>query len=202
MFTGIIEASGTVLDLKSNADNLEMVLSAPFGDELKIDQSVAHNGACLTVVKISGKSYTVVAINETLLKTNLGLLKIGDVVNLERSMKLNDRLDGHLVQGHIDQIGVCTKITDAHGSWIFSFEFDNNVHNTTIVDKGSICVNGVSLTVAKTKGATFEVAIIPYTFENTNFCKLKVNDVVNLEFDIIGKYIAKNAAFYLKNQGL
>jgi riboflavin synthase len=199
MFTGIIECMGTVLSSKPNLNNLELQLSAPFGRELKIDQSLAHNGVCLTVTHVVKDTYTVTAIAETLEKTNLGSLKKGDKVNLERSMQLNGRLDGHIVQGHVDQAGICTSIEDAHGSWLFTFEYDGALHQHITVEKGSICVNGVSLTVARSMHNAFTVAIIPYTFEHTSFGLLKVNSIVNLEFDVIGKYVAKTAHLYSKN---
>jgi riboflavin synthase len=170
-------------------------MQCSFVDELKIDQSVAHNGVCLTVVNKENNTYTVTAIKETLLKSNLGYLKIGDKVNLERSMKLNERLDGHIVQGHVDQTAKCTKVVEANGSWYFTFEYDQTMNNIT-VEKGSITVNGVSLTVVNSQASSFQVAIIPYTYEHTNFHQIKEGTIVNLEFDIIGKYVAKLLALH------
>lgn len=195
MFTGIIEALGKVVHLNPSQGNLEITIEAPFTHELKIDQSVAHNGACLTVVKIEGSRYTVTAINETLEKTNLKNLEVGAVVNLERSMLMNGRLDGHIVQGHVDQTAICKTIENADGSWIFTFEYDPATNNIT-VEKGSVCVNGVSLTVLNSTLNSFSVAIIPFTFEHTSFHTLKKNDTVNIEFDIIGKYVARYSYFY------
>ncbi len=190
MFTGIIECLAKVVKLDQEADNLHLTLSSPITHELKIDQSVAHNGVCLTVVKISGSEYTVTAISETLQKTNLGDLKEGSIVNLERCMQMNGRLDGHIVQGHVDQTAVCTSVEDQNGSWLFTFEYDSNVGNVT-VEKGSICVNGVSLTVVNSTNNGFSVAIIPYTYEHTTFQKIEKGAKVNLEFDILGKYVAR-----------
>ncbi|RRQ50118.1 riboflavin synthase [Maribacter algicola] len=190
MFTGIIETLGTVAQLESKGGNLDIRVSSSITSELKIDQSVAHNGVCLTVVKISGETYTVTAIAETLKKTNLGDLQVGDSVNLERAMIMGSRLDGHIVQGHVDQTGVCTNIQEENGSWIFSFEYDTATGNPTI-EKGSITVDGTSLTVVNSGKNTFDVAIIPYTYEHTRFNTYKVGTVVNLEFDVIGKYVAK-----------
>lgn len=190
MFSGIVEAKGIVQDIVAEQSNLHLVISCPFTQELKIDQSVAHNGVCLTVVKIDGTTYTVTAIDETLRKTNLGSLKKGDIINLERCIRLGDRIDGHMVQGHVDTTATCTGIEDQNGSWKFSFEFAANNEQVT-VPKGSICINGVSLTVVDSTRNTFSVCIIPYTFEETNFSKLQVGDKVNLEFDIIGKYVAR-----------
>ena len=190
MFTGIIETLGFVEKLVEDKGNLQITINSAITHELKIDQSVAHNGVCLTVVEISQNSYSVTAIDETLQKTNIGKLKKGDLVNLERCMMMGGRLDGHIVQGHVDQTAVCTNIEDQNGSWLFSFEYDQNSGNVT-VEKGSICVNGVSLTVVNSKINGFSVAIIPYTFEHTNFKNLKPGDSVNLEFDIIGKYVAR-----------
>ena len=169
--------------MKKDAEN-------SLNDVLKIDQSIAHNGVCLTVIGIKDAAYTVTAIEETLSKTNLGILKLGDKINLERCMKLGDRLDGHIVQGHVDQTAICKNIEELDGSWKFTFEYDASQNNIT-VEKGSICVNGVSLTVVDSKENCFSVCIIPYTFEHTNFCNLKIGTIVNLEFDIIGKYISK-----------
>ena len=190
MFTGIIEAFGKVVNLKKDQENLHLRLDSPLTRELKIDQSLAHNGVCLTVVDTLGDQYTVTAIQETLEKTNLGKLKIGDLVNLERAMMVNSRLDGHIVQGHVDQTGFCSEIDFREGSWFFEFEYDQNQKNITI-EKGSICVNGVSLTVVKSSLNKFSVAIIPYTYDNTNFHQIQKGDAVNIEFDMIGKYISK-----------
>lgn len=190
MFTGIIEAFGKVVNLKKDQENLNLRLDSPLTRELKIDQSLAHNGVCLTVVDTSGDQYTVTAIQETLEKTNLGKLKIGDLVNLERAMMMNSRLDGHIVQGHVDQTGFCSEIDFRQGSWFFEFEYDQHQKNITI-EKGSICVNGVSLTVVKSSLNKFSVAIIPYTYDHTNFHQIQKGDAVNIEFDMIGKYISK-----------
>jgi riboflavin synthase len=189
MFTGIIEATGLVRAVRSNGSNVDLDIAAPFLTELKIDQSVSHNGACLTVVKISEDTYTVTAIDETLKKTNLGDLLPGAEVNLERCMILGGRLDGHIVQGHVDLTGVCTSVQNQNGSWLYAFEYDAKSGHVT-VGKGSICVNGVSLTVVDSSPGKFSVAIIPYTFEHTTFRHLKAGHRVNLEFDILGKYIA------------
>ena len=190
MFTGIIEAFGTVEKMEQEQGNLHLSLASDLAPELKIDQSLAHNGVCLTVVAKTPTSYTVTAIQETLNKTNLGALQVGAKVNLERSMQLNARLDGHLVQGHVDVVGVCTEARETEGSWLFSFEYPETVDYVTI-EKGSITVNGVSLTVVNSGKNTFSVAIIPYTYEHTNFHQLQKGSPVNLEFDLIGKYIAK-----------
>ena len=190
MFTGIIEAFGKVVNLKKDQENLHLRLDSPLTRELKIDQSLAHNGVCLTVVDTSGDQYTVTAIQETLEKTNLGKLKIGDLVNLERAMMMNSRLDGHIVQGHVDQTGFCSGIDFRQGSWFFDFEYNQHQKNITI-EKGSICVNGVSLTVVKSNLNKFSVAIIPYTYDHTNFHQIQKGDSVNIEFDMIGKYISK-----------
>ena len=190
MFTGIIEDLGKITNLKQAKGNLNITVKSNFTNELKVDQSVAHDGVCLTVVKVSGSEYTVTAIDETLNKTRIGQLKINDEINLERGMKLGERLDGHIVQGHVDQIGTCTDIHEANGSWVFRFDFDNTLGNVTI-EKGSITVNGVSLTVIDSKEAAFSVAIIPYTFSNTTFKYLNIGDTVNLEFDVIGKYVKR-----------
>lgn len=190
MFTGIIETLAKVEKIEKENSNVHFTFSSAITHELKIDQSVAHNGACLTVVKIEGNNYTVTAIDETLKKTNLGELKIGDIVNLERCMPANGRFDGHIVQGHIDTIAQCKHIKDLNGSW--EFEFEHAPSNTNItVEKGSITINGVSLTVVKSTNTSFSVHIIPYTFEHTNFGTLKIGDSVNLEFDIVGKYVSK-----------
>lgn len=190
MFTGIIETLGTVTHLESKGGNLDITVSSGITPELKIDQSVAHNGVCLTVVEISGNAYRVTAIAETLKKTNLGDLRISDRVNLERAIIMGSRLDGHIVQGHVDQTGVCTNIQEENGSWVFSFEYDAATGNPTI-EKGSITIDGTSLTVVNSGINTFDVAIIPYTYEHTRFNTYKVGTVVNLEFDVIGKYVAK-----------
>ncbi len=190
MFTGIIEEIGKVIDLKKENENLHITVEANFSSELKIDQSVAHNGVCLTVVDLQEKSFTVTAIKETLEKTNLGELKVNDAINLERGMILGERLDGHLVQGHVDQTATCINIEAQNGSHLFTFEYDAALKNVTI-EKGSITVNGVSLTVVNSKMDRFSVAIIPYTLEHTTFKNLKVNDKVNLEFDVIGKYVKR-----------
>lgn len=190
MFTGIIETLGIVKDLSIDNNNIHFTVESSLTESLKIDQSVAHNGVCLTVVAIKDNTYTVTAIKETLDKTNLRNLKKGDSVNLERAMKLGDRLDGHIVQGHVDQTAICTNCKTIDGSWIFSFEYDAAYKNITI-EKGSITVNGVSLTVLDSGTNTFSVAIIPYTFEHTTFKSLNKGDSVNLEFDVLGKYISK-----------
>jgi riboflavin synthase len=190
MFTGIVEALGTVTELRTEGSNLRISLSAPFVSELKIDQSVSHNGVCLTVVDIEKDVYEVVAVEETLKRSNLGKLSVGSLVNLERGMKLGDRMDGHLVQGHVDTVAGLKSISEQGGSWIFSFEYAaHNGHVT--VEKGSVCVNGVSLTIVDSGKNTFSVAVIPYTMEHTNFKNLSSGDQVNIEFDVIGKYIAK-----------
>lgn len=190
MFTGIIEDLGVVKDLVTENDNLHITVESVLASELKIDQSVSHNGVCLTVVALTENSYTVTAIKETLDKTNLNTLKIGATVNLERGLKLVARLDGHMVQGHVDQVGTCTGVETQNGSWVYSFEYDASLGNLTI-EKGSITVNGVSLTVVNSKTDGFSVAIIPYTYEHTNFNSFEVGTVVNLEFDVIGKYVAR-----------
>lgn len=197
MFSGIVESIGKVVDIKKDRTNLDFTLECPFTGELSIDQSVAHNGVCLTVVKIDGNRYTVTAMQETLNRTNLGNWQIGTEVNLERSMKPDSLLDGHIVQGHVDQIGTCTKIEDMDGSTYFTIEYDPSQGNIT-VEKGSVSVNGVSLTVCNSENGKFRVSIIPYTYEVTNFHALKVGDKVNLEFDIIGKYLQKMASAYFK----
>lgn len=189
MFTGIVEHMGEVVSLQKEAENLHISMRTPITQELKIDQSVAHNGVCLTVVDIECDVYTVTAIQESLQKTNLGDLQVGDKVNIERCMKLGDRVDGHLVQGHVDQIAKCVEVTEADGSHLFTFQYENTGNIT--VEKGSICVNGVSLTVVNSQDDSFSVAIIPYTYEHTNFHTFKVGTTVNLEFDIVGKYLAK-----------
>lgn len=195
MFSGIIEEAATVVALKKEQGNLHITLKCSFTGELKIDQSVSHNGVCLTVVSIEDDTYTVTAIRETLERSNLGLLEVGSKVNLERSMLLNDRLDGHIVQGHVDQTAVCTDVTEADGSWYYTFEYPFNREMARkgylTVDKGSVAVNGVSLTVVEPTDNSFKVAIIPYTYEITNFHQIKVGSVVNIEFDIIGKYVSR-----------
>jgi len=190
MFTGIIEGFGKVIELKSDQENLHITLESKLTRELKIDQSLAHNGVCLTVVDIKGNQYVVTAVQETLVKSNLGDLKLGDFINLERAMKINGRLDGHIVQGHVDQTGKCIGVESKDGSWIYKFDYASDLGNITI-EKGSITINGVSLTVINSGINTFSVAIIPYTYEHTNFNFIKVGDIVNLEFDMIGKYIKK-----------
>jgi len=192
MFTGIIESIGEITSIEEDKSNIHITIKSKIASELKIDQSVAHNGVCLTVVNVDNEhsSYSVTAIDETLAKTNFKSLRINDIINLERAMKLGDRLDGHIVQGHVDQVGKCTSIKNENGSWIFTFEYDSSTQNITI-EKGSITINGVSLTVINSMKNIFSVAIIPYTFNNTNFGKLKINDAVNLEFDVIGKYVAR-----------
>lgn len=190
MFTGIIEDLGTITKIEKDGGNLNVTVRTSITNELKIDQSVAHNGVCLTVVNIDGDDYTVTAIQETLNKTNLGLLKENDFVNIERAMKLGDRLDGHIVQGHVDQTATCIIVLEEDGSWVYTFEYDKELSNVTI-EKGSITVNGVSLTVVNSKLNQFSVAIIPYTYNHTTFKTLNVNDTVNLEFDVIGKYVKR-----------
>lgn len=199
MFSGIIEEAAKVVALRKDQENLHLTMECSFVDELKIDQSVAHNGVCLTVVELTDKTYTVTAIKETLDRTNLGKLVIGNKVNLERSMIMNGRLDGHIVQGHVDQTAVCTEVKEADGSWYFTFEyaFDKEMakRGYMTVDKGSVTVNGVSLTVCNPTNNTFQVAIIPYTYEHTNFHQIKAGTVVNIEFDIIGKYVSRMMSF-------
>lgn len=195
MFSGIVEEMATVVAIRKEQENIDFTLSCPFTDELKIDQSVAHNGVCLTVVGIADGCYTVTAMKETLDRSNLGLLKVGDKVNVERSMMMNGRLDGHIVQGHVDLTAVCTETKDAEGSTYFTFEYEEDREMARrgyfTVDKGSVTVNGVSLTVCQPTANTFTVAIIPYTKANTNFCDITAGTVVNIEFDILGKYIAR-----------
>ncbi len=198
MFSGIVEETAKVVNLRKEGTNLHITMTCSFVNELKIDQSIAHNGVCLTVVEVTGDTYTVTAIEETLIKSNLGLLKVGDEVNIERSMKMESFLDGHLVQGHVDQTAVCTEVKEQEGSWYYTFEYDQNKGNIT-VEKGSISVNGVSLTVVNSQKNSFQVAIIPYTYEITNFHNIKSGTVVNLEFDIIGKYIQKILAQQLES---
>jgi len=191
MFSGIVEEAAPVVKIAKEKENLHITLRCTFAHELKVDQSVSHNGVCLTVVNVTGDTYTVTAIKETLDKSNLGLLKQGDKVNLERSTKLDGRLDGHMVQGHVDQTAVCKSVTEADGSWYFTFEYEPALDEYITVEKGSVSVNGVSLTVVNSKEKSFQVAIIPYTYQITNFHEFKPGTVVNLEFDIIGKYIAR-----------
>lgn len=200
MFSGIVETAATVVALRKEAGNLHITLKCDFADELKIDQSVAHNGVCLTVVDLPGDgTYTVTAIQETLDRSNLGLLKVGDLVNVERSMLMNGRLDGHIVQGHVDQTAVCTNVEDADGSRYFTFEYEVKPElaqkGYVTVEKGSVTVNGVSLTVCNSQKNSFQVAIIPYTFEHTNFKTIEKGSVVNIEFDIIGKYLSRLMEF-------
>lgn len=190
MFTGIIETLGKITDLRTEQGNLHITVESAISNELKIDQSVAHNGVCLTVVAVVDGKHTVTAIEETLNKTSLGHLKTGEPVNLERCMQMNARLDGHIVQGHVDQAATCTQFNELDGSWEYMFEYDASIGNVT-VEKGSICVNGISLTVVNSQANSFSVAIIPYTFEHTNLHNVRVGSVVNLEFDIIGKYVAR-----------
>lgn len=195
MFSGIVEEAAKVMNLKTENGNLHITMQCSFVDELKIDQSIAHNGVCLTVVAIEEGTYTVTAIQETLEKSNLGKLKIGDLVNVERSMLMNGRLDGHIVQGHVDQTAVCRKITEVEGSRYYTFEYEYNekmaAQGYLTVEKGSVCVNGVSLTVCNAEKNSFQVAIIPFTYEQTNFHDIKEGTEVNIEFDIIGKYVSK-----------
>lgn len=190
MFTGIIETLGIIQDIQREGSNLHLSVSSSITPSLKIDQSLAHNGICLTVVAIQEEMYTVTAIQETIDKTTIGDWKIGDILNLERAMKLDARLDGHLVQGHVDQIGHCIAIKESEGSWYFTFEYDPAWKNITI-EKGSITVNGVSLTVVNSKQNEFSVAIIPYTYEHTNFKNFQIGSKINLEFDVIGKYVSR-----------
>lgn len=197
MFSGIVETTATVVAIREDQGNKHFTLECPFTSELRIDQSIAHNGVCLTVVELDGNRYTVTAIAETLLKSNLGDLQVGDLVNLERSMKPDALLDGHIVQGHVDQTAVCTRIEEADGSWYFTFEYDASTGNIT-VEKGSVAVNGVSLTVVNSRDNSFQVAIIPYTYQHTNFHTFRVGTRVNLEFDIVGKYISRLMKQYLK----
>ncbi|RTZ02490.1 riboflavin synthase [Flavobacterium sp. RSP49] len=190
MFTGIIETLGVIQEIKKEKNNVHITINASITSELKIDQSVAHNGVCLTVVAINDTFYTVTAIAETIKKTNLSDWKVGDSINLERAMKLGDRLDGHIVQGHVDQTGTCITAEQTNGSWLYTFEYEENWNNITI-EKGSITVNGVSLTVVNSKKNQFSVAIIPYTYEHTNFKTFEVGTKINLEFDVIGKYVSR-----------
>ena len=190
MFTGIIEELGEIVELNREQDNLHITVKSKVSKELKIDQSLAHNGVCLTVVALGDNTHTITAIKETIDKSSIGKLKVGDKVNLERAMQLGARLDGHIVQGHVDQVAVCTEVLALEGSWVFSFSYYNTYNNLTI-EKGSITINGVSLTVVNSKVDAFSVAIIPYTYDNTNYNQININDLVNLEFDVIGKYVAR-----------
>lgn len=190
MFTGIIETLGEVTKIENEKNNIHIEVKASITNELKIDQSIAHNGVCLTVVGINDDIYTVTAIEETIKKTNLGQLKVGNKINLERCMQMNGRLDGHIVQGHVDQVGKCLSVKETNGSWSYIFEYNASKENL-IVEKGSITINGISLTAFNVNNHSFEVAIIPYTYENTNLHEVKKGDSVNLEFDIIGKYVAR-----------
>lgn len=191
MFTGIIEAQGEVIAIRDEQSNRHFTLTCPFSSELKIDQSLAHNGVCLTVVALEGDTYTVTAIAETLSRTNLGELKAGDLVNLERCLLAGSRYDGHIVQGHVDQVGICQEVVEQQGSWVFRFTYEPQSAGNVTVEKGSICVNGISLTVVESGENFFSVAIIPYTYDFTNLKHVKAGDKVNLEFDIIGKYVAR-----------
>jgi riboflavin synthase len=193
MFSGIVELAAEVVKLEKDKSNLHITMRCSFADELKIDQSIAHNGVCLTVVKIDkeNKTFTVTAIQETLDKSNLGLLEVGSKVNLERSMKIDSLLDGHMVQGHVDQTATCSNVREADGSWYYTFKYDPSLEDYITVEKGSVSVNGVSLTVVNSKDNSFEVAIIPFTYDLTNFHTFKPGTVVNIEFDIIGKYVAR-----------
>ena len=193
MFSGIVEEMAEIIAIERYKENIDFVLKCSFSNELKIDQSIAHNGVCLTVVRLQDDTYTVTAMKETLNRSNLGLLKVGDRVNIERSMLMNGRLDGHIVQGHVDEIAHCIAMEDADGSTYFTFKYNKKMaeRGYFTVDKGSVTVNGVSLTVCEPTLDTFKVAIIPYTRENTNFCDMKIGSVVNVEFDILGKYIAR-----------
>ena len=190
MFTGIIETLGTVTNVVKEQENVHLTIKSSITNELKVDQSVAHNGVCLTVVEINDNQYKVTAIKETLDKTNIGDLQINDIVNIERAMKLGDRLDGHIVQGHVDQTAICIEATETNGSWLYTFEYDPKLNNITI-EKGSITVNGVSLTVVNSQKNSFSVAIIPYTYEHTNFKQFEIGTKINLEFDVIGKYVKR-----------
>ena len=199
MFSGIVEEYATLVALVKDQENIHFTFKCSFVNELKIDQSISHNGVCLTVVTLTDDTYTVTAMKETLERSNLGLLKVGDKVNVERSMMMNGRLDGHIVQGHVDQTAVCTNVREADGSWYYTFEYTFDkamaLQGYMTVEKGSVCVNGVSLTVCNSQQNSFEVAIIPYTHDTTNFCRIEKGTVVNLEFDIVGKYISKMMQF-------
>lgn len=190
MFTGIIETLGKVTQLKREQGNLHISVQSQIANDLKIDQSIAHNGVCLTVVEIKDDIHTVTAIDETLKKSNIGDLQLGDLINLERCMQMNGRLDGHMVQGHVDQTAICVGLDETAGSWLYTFEYDATKGNLT-VEKGSICVNGISLTVVNSQDNAFSVAIIPYTYQHTNLQQVKLGTKINLEFDIIGKYVVK-----------
>lgn len=190
MFTGIIEQMGEVVHLEKDRENLNITVKSNLSKELKIDQSLAHNGVCLTVVKTTGDTHTITAIQETIDKSNFGRLEIGSKLNLERAMQMGGRLDGHIVQGHVDQIATCIDVEESDGSWVYTFSYDSKYNNITI-EKGSVTVNGVSLTVVNSKDNQFSVAIIPYTYENTNFHQIHKGVTVNLEFDVIGKYVAR-----------
>ncbi len=194
MFTGIIENTGVVTELNKNSGNLDLIITSPISHELRIDQSVSHNGVCLTVVEVKGNTHRVTAIEETLKRTNLGLLTVNDVVNLERCMKIGDRLDGHIVQGHVDQTATCLVVEEQSGSWLYQFKYIPS-RNNLVVEKGSICINGISLTAFAAEGDTFKVAIIPYTYEHTNIHQVIKGSTVNLEFDVIGKYVARMLEF-------
>jgi riboflavin synthase len=198
MFSGIVEEAAKVVHLEKEQENLHITMQCSFTEELKIDQSISHNGVCLTVVQIDGDTYTVTAIKETLQKSNLGLLQVGDKVNLERSTRLDSRLDGHMVQGHVDLTATCTEVKEAEGSWYYTFSYEPKGEEHITVEKGSVSVNGVSLTVVNSQDTTFQVAIIPFTYEITNFHQFRVGTVVNIEFDIIGKYIARILKAQLK----
>ncbi len=192
MFTGIIECLGKVVFLEKEKTNIHLTIESSISRELKIDQSIAHNGVCLTVVGKKSNQHTVTVIDESVIKTNFGNLKVGSILNLERCLKVGSRLDGHMVQGHVDEVATCIEVMEENGSWRYKFEGSEQVKKL-IVNKGSICINGVSLTIVNTKDRIFEVAIIPYTYENTTFKEIKIGDLVNLEYDIIGKYIMKNS---------
>lgn len=198
MFSGIVETTATVVAIEQEQDNLHFTLTCPFVSELKIDQSIAHNGVCLTVVRLTDDTYTVTAMRETLERSNLGLLRVGDEVNVERSMQMGGRLDGHIVQGHVDQTATCTKVVDDNGSWRFYFEYDAKNAPSITVPKGSISINGVSLTVVDSEKGMFSVAIIPYTYKVTNFHNFKPGTVVNIEFDVFGKYVQRLLEEYVK----
>jgi len=190
MFTGIIEALGKIISIQEEGSNRRFTIESPISGEMKIDQSVSHDGICLTIVRVEGNHHEVIAVEETLRRSNLGRKMMGDLLNLERSMMMNERLDGHIVQGHVDDVAICRKIKPREGSWLFEFRYDEK-YSRLLVDKGSVCINGVSLTVIKPLKKKFLVAIIPFTFENTNFNLLKENSEVNIEFDIIGKYVSR-----------
>lgn len=197
MFTGIIEGLGTLQKIEKEGTNVHLTFESAISKELKIDQSIAHNGVCLTVVAQVGNTHLVTAIEETLVRSNIGDLEVGDKVNLERAMMANARLDGHIVQGHVDATGTCVEVNEVDGSWYYTFEYEPTIGHI-LVDKGSVCINGTSLTVVNPEGRRFSVAIIPYTYEHTNFHTIKVGDTINLEFDIIGKYIARYMQAYQK----